>query len=435
MDKDNLIKILNLWNYWDKEVSNLNHRTSYENSISLFRQSREVIVLKGIRRSGKSTLLNLEIKNLLEQGINKENILFINFEEPNFINNLDISFLDFIYETYLEYLKPKGKVYIFLDEIQNIKVWEKWVLRMYEKSDVQLYVTGSSSKLLSSEFSTALSGRHLSLDIMPLSFKEFLDFNNIKYDKKMDLISNQIRIKSLFNEYLNWGGFPKILELKEDLLKKQELISYYDTIILKDIGRRYEISNIEDLRKLSFYFISNLSKLYSVNKLKNLNLGAYDTLKKYISYLKETYLLFDLQLFDFSVKKQMINLNKMYVIDTGLANAIGFKFSEDKGRLLENLVFIELKRRGKEIYYHKQKKECDFVIKEGLDIVQAIQVTKSLEDIDTKKREIAGLLDACKAYKLKTGLILTQDEEYEVEQEGVKIQVLPVWKWLLIENQ
>ncbi len=130
----------------------------------------------------------------------------------------------------------------------------------------------------------------------------------------------------------------------------------------------------------------------------------------------------------------MVNLNKLYVIDTGLANAIGFKFSEDKGRILENLVFIELKRRGKEIYYHKQKKECDFVIKEGLEIIQAIQVTKSLDDIDTKKREIEGLLDACKSYNLKTGLILTEDEEYELEQDGIKIQVLPVWKWCLLKQ-
>jgi len=431
ISQDDLIKILKLWNYWDKNPKNLKSRNYYESKIQEFRKAKEVIVLKGIRRSGKSTLLNLEIQNLLKK-VNKNNLLFINFEEPKFTNNLNLEFLDYIYETYLEFLEPTGKVYIFLDEVQNIVGWEKWVLRMYEKVNTQIYVTGSSSKLLSSEFSTALSGRHLSLNIFPLSFEEFLKFKKINIKNKFDLVSKEKKIKKLFQEYFDWGGFPRLVEFDDELIKKNELTSYYDTIILKDIAKRYEISNISDLKNLSFYLLSNISKYYSINKLKKLELGAYDTIKKYIEYLKETYLIFDLELYDKSIKKQMVNPKKIYTIDTGLANAISFKFSEDRGRILENLVFIELKRRGKEIYYHKQKKECDFVIKKGLDIVQAIQVTKTLENTETKKREIDGLLDALKTYNLKEGLILTEYEENEFESEGFKITVKPIWKWLLV---
>lgn len=430
INKLDLIKILNIWNYWDKNPSDLKSRVYYESKISQFRSAKEVIVLKGIRRSGKSTLLNIEICNLLKT-VDKNNILFINFEEPKFTNNLNLEFLDYLYETYLEFLEPLGKVYIFLDEIQNIGMWEKWVLRMYEKENVQIYVTGSSSKLLSSEFSTALSGRHLSLDVYPLSFQEFLSFNEFSVDTKFDLISNERILKRLFKEYFNWGGFPKLTELHNDLLKKNELISYYDTIILKDIVKRHDVSNISDLKNLSFYLLSNISKFYSINSLKNLKLGAYETIKKYLDYLKETYLLFDLELYDKSVKKQLVNPKKIYTMDIGFANAISFKFSEDKGRLLENLVFIELKRSGDEIYYHKGKYECDFVIKLGLDIVQAIQVTENMDDEVTKKREFNGLFDAMDTYGLKEGLILTSDTEGEELVEGKKIMIKPIWKWLL----
>jgi hypothetical protein len=433
LKKEDLISILKFWNFWKNEPKNIKSRSFYEKQIENLRKTKEVIVLKGIRRCGKSTLLNLEIKNLLTK-VSPENILFINFEEPKFSQDLSLDFLDYIYETYLEYLEPKGKIYLFLDEIQNIPSWEKWVLRMYEKTDMQIYVTGSSSKLLSSEFSTALSGRHLSIEVYPLSFKEYLSFKGINLSKKADLVFNKIKIKHEFQNFLIWGGFPKVLAQESDLNKKNELIAYYETIILKDISKRYNISNLSDLKNLSFYLMSNIAKFYSVNNLKNLNLGAYDTIKKYLDYLKETYLIFDLDLFDYSVKKQLVNPKKIYSIDTGFINAISFKFSEDIGRILENLVFIELKRRGKEIYYHKEKFECDFLVKEGLDIDQVIQVTKSLNDEEAKKREFKGLLEAIKKYNLKEGLILTEDEEGVEIVDELKVKIIPIWKWLLIEN-
>ena len=253
---EQLIEILRMWNYWDEDSRiDLFSRDLYEKNIKNLRETKEVIVLKGVRRSGKSSLMYLEIQDLIQNGVKRENILFVNFEEPQFMNELEVSLLDAIYEAYLEVLEPKGKLYIFLDEVQNIYGWEKWVLRMYEKTNVQLYVTGSSSKLLSSEFSTALSGRHLSIEVYPLSFKEFLGFKNINTKSKKNIVFNKSLIKKGFKEYLSWGGFPKVLEIESELYKKNELISYYDTIILKDIAKRYEISNISELRELSFYLL------------------------------------------------------------------------------------------------------------------------------------------------------------------------------------
>lgn len=432
LSSHNIIEALNVWNFWNGRVEHFVYRNVYLKKIDLFKSSKEIIVLKGIRRSGKSSLLYLEIESLIKSGVSTENILFVNFEEPKFSNYLDVSLLDAVYESYLEFLNPKGQIYIFLDEVQVVDGWEKWVLKMYgTHKNVQLYVTGSSSKLLSSEFSTALSGRHLSVDVYPLSFREFLVFKEIIVTKKLDIISKNLEIKKAFSEYLKWGGFPKISTLEKELVKKSELISYYDTIILKDIAQRHSLSYSSDLKKLSLYLLSNVSKLYSINKLKNLNLGAYDTIKKYIEFLKETYVIFDVELYDVSLKKQLINPKKIYCIDTGLLQAVSFRFSEDYGRLLENCVYIELKRRGLEVYYHRQKKECDFVIKGGNSIVSAIQVSASLEDEDTRKREIEGLLDACRTYNLKEGLILTKEEEEEYFIEGVKISIVPVYKWLL----
>jgi uncharacterized protein len=431
--KEELINILKTWNYWENIPENFKPRKEYENKISILKNAKEVIVLKGIRRSGKSSLLNLEIKNLLEK-VNKENILFINFEDPRFMNYLNVEFLDHIYSTYIEFFEPKGKKYIFLDEIQNISGWEKWVLRMYEKENTQIYVTGSSSKLLSSEFSTALSGRHLSIEVYPLSFAEFLGFKGININSKKDLALKKTEIIKEFNKYFIEGGFPKLVEIKNKLSKKSELISYYETIILKDIAKRYEISHISDLKKLSFYLLSNITKFYSINNLNKIGLGAYDTIKKYIEYLKEVYLLFDLELYDASVKKQLVNPKKIYAIDLGLINAVSFKFSDDKGRILENMIFIELKRKGKEVYYFKDKNECDFIIKEGLNIVEAIQVTLSLDE-SNKKREINGLVEVMDKFNLKKGLILTLDDEYEevIKQKDKKFRIIvkPAYKWLL----
>ena len=191
------------------------------------------------------------------------------------------------------------------------------------------------------------------------------------------------------------------------------------------------IRNNTDIYNLLYYLITNASKEFSLNTLSKITQLSVDTVKEYIEYATFSYLLFIVNKYDYSLKKQLVNPKKIYCIDTGLANSISFKFSEDKGRLLENLVFIELKRRGKEIFYHKGKKECDFVIREGLDIVEAIQVTTSLEDYETRKREISGLKDALKTYNLKEGLILTEDEEEVIEEDGFKIMVKPIWKFML----
>ncbi|MFT4244387.1 MAG: ATP-binding protein [Candidatus Woesearchaeota archaeon] len=400
-----------------------------------FPQTQKIVTLIGSRRVGKSYILFNKMNELKSQGM-QDKILYINFEDER-LYSIKLEQLQLIIDSYFE-LFPHNlhkEIFIFFDEIQNIPNWELFIRRLYDSKKYTLFLTGSSSKLLSKEIATSLRGRTLSFTIFPLSFKEFLNFKGVELDRNYLYSDSVYSIKNYFNEYIRFGGFPEILE--EDL-KFEVLQSYLDLTIYKDLIERYKIRNITLLKSLLFFLLSNVSKEFSINSyynsIKNELSVSRETIMEYNSYLEDINVIHFLYKFDFSLKKQHSSLRKVYSLDTGISNSVSFKFSEDRGRLLENIVFIELKRRRLEVYYHKEKKECDFIIKDGLNINQAIQVTTSLEDIDTRKRELAGLVDACRTYNLKRGLILTQDEEYELEEEGVSIQVLPLWKWLLLEQ-
>jgi len=389
------------------------------------KKSDLIVIITGIRRCGKSYLLNSFKNN------QKEKDYYINFDDDR-LNNFTIDDFEKLYEVFIELFDLESTFYF--DEIQNIKGWEKFVRRLNDYSN-KIYITGSNANLLSKELGTHLTGRYISLELYPISFKEFLDYNKYKLNKN-DFYNREksVQIKKYFNQYIKNGGFLKYLQTKD----KDFFKTLYDNILYRDIISRYNISYEKSIKDIFYYLVSNISKEFSYSNLKNITtIANITTVKDYISYLENSYLLFTISLYDVSLKKQLINPKKAYVIDSGFANAISFKFSEDIGRILENIVFIELKRQEREIYYHKNsknKKECDFVIKEGLDIIKAIQVTKSLEDINTRKREITGLVDACKTYKLKTGLILTEDEEENIEEDGIKIQILPIWKWFLTKD-
>ncbi len=430
MDKNKLFGILNDWNYWDKPVPDFFARDEYQEKINKYLSSNEVIVLKGIRRSGKSTLLINHIRHLNGMGVDKKEVLFVNFEDPRFDGELNSELLEQIFEVYKEFVNNETKPHIFLDEVQHVAQWEKWVLTGYELKRAQFYVTGSSSKLLSREFGTALSGRFLAITVFPLSFGEYILFKAQPAPDKVSLITQKMVYKIAFNEYLKGGGFPKACSLDEDL-RRQEIIMYYETIILKDIVARYNLKNYDSVKKVALYLLSNIGKPFNLNKIRVSLTLSYDLADKYFEYLKDTFLLFEVFQYDHSLNRQFANRRKVYCIDNGILTNTSFRISEDYGRYLENLVFIELLRKGHEVYFHHGKKECDFITKKGLNISQAIQVCRTLQDEETQKRELEGLKEALETYGLNEGIILTEDEEYEITSEGRQIIVKPVWKWLL----
>ncbi|MCK5025069.1 MAG: ATP-binding protein [Nanoarchaeota archaeon] len=395
-------------------------------------ESNKIITIIGVRRSGKTYYLYQTISELLKK-TKKENIVYINFEDERL--NLKEEDLSLILEAYYElYPDYSNKLYFFFDEIQNVEGWERFVRRIYDTVTKNIFITGSSSKLLSKEIATSLRGRSITYDMYPLSFKEYLRFNNTDY-KDIYSTRGKARINNLFNKYLMQGGFPEVINYDEEL-RNRILQSYLNVMIYRDLIERYNIRNTYILKLLIKKGISNTAKTFSINKyyneLKSQGIKiSKDSLYEFADYIEDCFMLFNLHIYVNSIIKQNLGEKKLYCIDNGLINAVSFKFSDDRGRLLENLVFLELKRREKELYYHKEKQECDFVVLDKMTVVEAIQVTESLDNAKTRKREISGLIDAMKTYKLKKGLIVTANQFEDIKEDGYDIKIRPAWLWLL----
>jgi len=283
LSKNQLFEILSDWNYWDKDFPQTFDREHYEKKLTHFSESDEVIVIKGIRRCGKSTLLINEMKRLVASGINIERLLFVNFEDARLIGHLGLELLGLIKDVYMEFVNPQGKPFLFFDEVQNIEYWEKWVNTEYELKKSYIYVTGSNSSMLSSEIGTALSGRYVSVDMYPLGFEEFLLFKDIKIKSKMELLSKKHLLNREFTNFLELGGFPKVIEYSDSSVKQRELMqTYFNSILLKDIVARFKLKNFSVLEDLSAFLLSNKVTYHSINKLKNSFSISYDMARDYL---------------------------------------------------------------------------------------------------------------------------------------------------------
>ena len=401
----------------------------------------KILVLNGFRRVGKTYIL-YGLANSLLKSNSREEVVHINFEDERI--PIKTEFLSGILPTADELFNKKIK-YLFLDELHNIPNWGKWLRRTYDNRNIRIFVSGSSSRMSEEEIPTELRGRFLEVKVFPLSFKEFLEFKKINFDLKTLEYSEDekpILLKAL-TEYLTYGGLPEIVLENED--KKLELAqSYYATVIKRDIAERYKIKNEESLKTLLKLLLD--SREYSISKTYN-NLKSLkqevgkSTVQKYISYIENSYFAFSLPIFSYKIKNQIQYPKKIYFIDNAFINAISTKFMNNFGRLYENLVAVELKRRKKESCYWKnsEKEEVDFIIKEDIKVEQLIQVCYDIADQDTKKRETKALLKASKDLKCDNLLIINRDYSGEEDAEwfGIKrkIKFIPLWKWLLEGNK
>ncbi|HHD16418.1 MAG TPA: ATP-binding protein [Euryarchaeota archaeon] len=389
-------------------------RRSLIDKVNEFRDTPFVIIISGIRRCGKSTLL---------RSLKDDESYYINFDDERFIG-LIVEDLAPIHNLLME-LFGERRVFL-LDEIQNIPGWERFVRRLQDEG-MKVFVTGSNAAMLSRELGTHLTGRNITFSLYPFSFKEYLDFKGIHAGSPERMTSKEKSLlKRAFNSYLNEGGFPEYLETGKD----EYLQSLYQNILYRDIITRYGLTSERPLKEAAFYAASNLAKEMSFNKVRKLTgLSSATTVKEYYGYMENSYLTFLVSRYDHSARKQMYYNKKIYFIDTALARLVGFRPTEDHGRMLENIVYIDLRRRGGEIFFHRGKRECDFILRKSGVISEAIQVTTDLEG--NKEREFEGLMEALELYDLDQGLILTQDQEGSMEMEGKDILVKPVWQWLL----
>ena len=408
-----------------------------QRDVSINLRTNFITAIIGPRRAGKTYLCFQEIKKLINKKISKENILYINFEDEKLLNanakDID-NLLNAFYE--LSDVNTKQKIYLFLDEIQNVKNWDVWVRRIHDMNkNIKIILTGSSSKMLSNELSTKLRGRVINVLVFPLSFKEYLNWRNINYNyKTVSFSKDRFAVKKAFLSYFSNGGYPSLI-IDKSAPQEMVLQNYFQSMIFKDVIERYDVKEIKKLQILAKLIFESIAGEISYNKLTNKlkSLGfniSKNTVINYITYFEDAYLFFQNMKYEYSLTKQLGSIKKIYCIDNGLLNAVTFKFSDNMGRLLENLVFIELKRKNKNIFYYKGKNECDFVIKEKNKIISAIQVSDHLDE-NNKKREINGLLNAMNTFDLKKGIILTRDTENKFIIGTKEINVIPIWKWLL----
>jgi len=416
MEKEALIQVVHFWHRVANEGT-LFHRNLIDN---MNLKGRTIIDVVGPRQSGKSSILKLLVRKL-------DGWLYINFEDPFFIQNNQATVLAELIDIYLEYFQPKLE-YLFLDEIQNIENWEKAVRRLHEGNRYKIFLTGSSSKLMSRELSTLITGRHYSYELMPLNFKEFLLFKGLKINSFKEFALQKTKINRYFDRYLKLGGFPKIvLENNEELLKQ-----YYLDILERDIIKRYDIRQKDILEKLGVFLLSHSAKMSSLTALGKTFAVSFEMIANYMDYFREAFLLFELPQFSFSLKTQQKALKKVYASDTGLANAVSFRFSEDKGRMLETCIFLHLRQQPAKIYYYKTRGglEVDFLVKRG-GKSELIQVCHDFIERETKQREIKALIEAMTELRLSTGQIVTKTVKDTIRIGKNTIHVLPASERLL----
>lgn len=433
MNSSKLFEILSTYNrYWAGGKIEAGIERDILSRVLRQLHSKEIIVLKGIRRCGKSTTMAQIIRQLLDNGDDPKAILRINFEEPLFAPEYSIELLEQIYRTYREKVKPEGHCWLFLDEIQNIPGWESWVRGRSETEDLKIFVTGSSARMLSREIGTKLTGRHISFEVFPLSFKEFLRFNGVAASSEAEFMDRKPLIRKLFSDYMKYGGLPEVVLKKDDDDRELLLKNYFDDILYRDIAARHQIRDVANLRNLAVYLLSNTARQTSINKLKKNFTISQDKTENYVSAILESYLLFQVQKFSFSLKSSLRAGFKIYAVDTGLRNRAAFSFSEDVGWLAENLVLCHLKRLHEEVYFQSNGGEIDFVVKEGMHLTKRIQVW--YEDPTIQKipeRELACFKNLKDGGKGAECLLLTNDLEGLVETESVQVRCVPVAKFLL----
>ena len=383
-------------------------------------QTSEILIISGIRRCGKSVLMQQMRDRLVEKDF------FFNFDDER-LANFKLDDFQKLQECFVELFGEQHTYYF--DEIQNIAGWERFVRRLYNAGN-KIIITGSNARMLSRELGTHLTGRYIQVEIYPFSFQEYLAMNEIPVNAKtLYTTTGRATMVKSFVKYMECGGFPKFLQDGS----VSYLTSLYESIIYRDILTRNGLTNEKEMLELMFYLASNATKRVTYSSLgKVVGIQHPDTIKNYLEYIQQTYLISQLFRYDPSVKKQMMSPKKIYFVDNAIIKRIGFNATENNGVFLENLVFIELKRRGWDVYYYADKKECDFIVRKGLHISDAYQVTLKMDSPQTREREIAGVREAMQAYSLSKGYILTFEGKETINfDDGTIVEVVPVWEWIL----
>jgi predicted AAA+ superfamily ATPase len=422
----------------DQEMAN---DTGVERHLKIETVQGKATVCIGVRRSGKSTFMRQIIEKLQKEGIPSTSIVHINFfdDRLHFLKEQGLSqIIDAYYQLFPE-KKNKETVYFFLDEIQTIPEWELFVERLMRTEKCQVYITGSSARMLSREIATQMRGRSLSWEMYPFSFQEFLNARGIDDIPETTRLTSKMRskVQNHFEEYWKCGGFPEVINASDSLRIKihQE---YFQTILYRDLVERHDISHPKALRDLALQLIDNTGSLYSINSLYGYLKAQEHKLQKssitqYLEWLEDGYFLFSVRLYDASLSRSNANPKKIYCIDHSMVSSISSGILINSGHLLENLVFSTIRRKTPDIFYYRTKtgKEVDFIVLIDRAEKKLVQVCETMVEEKTRKREITALLEAMPEQKLSESIIVTRNESETIESEHGTIHVIPIWKFLL----
>ncbi len=393
---------------------------------------RKAVTIIGPRRAGKTFYLLSHFTRLRKEG---KAALFLPLDDDR-LYPPSLEDLSTLIKVFYELFPNAKEGYLFLDEIQNVPNWELFVKRAVEREGFKVFLTGSSSKLLSREIASALRGRTLTFEMFPFSFREFLRAKGMELGRYLST-KEEANIKALLREYLEFGGFPEVVMIENEYLKRKVLEEYIDVMLYRDVVERYNLKNLKAVRMFLKLLVTSFAKEFSINRTANYMKGmgievSKNTLYNYLEYFSDAYIVFPLKRFSYSLKEIERSLPKIYIIDNGLINAYSLRFTDNIGRLMENAAFLELRRRNKEIFYFKTPdgREVDFVVKEGNRIMELIQVSYSIEDTSTWERELKGLVKASKELKCENLRIITWDKEGREEFKGRSVELTPLWKFL-----
>lgn len=429
-----IFRALFRWNLWGEWKIPESYPREITTSILRYSETPEIIALIGPRRAGKSTILYQIMTALRESGVEAKSILHVNLEEPEFSPFLTLSFLDKLYDLYRANVYPKGRVHIFLDEIQNIPQWERWVRARNDTEDIKIWLTGSSSSLLSRELASVLTGRNFTFPIYPLNFREVLQFKNITIPKEPRPFIQSAEIQHALMNYMEWGGFPRIVLAQDDEERIRLLKQYFDEIILKDIIQRHEIRDVLALRNIAIYLLTNTACLLSYKRLSEIFQISTDLAKAYVQYLKEAFVIHDLSIFRLKAAERARNPLKIHAGDLGLRKVVSLSTSPDAGKLLETVVhnhMMTLEPEG--LFYWKDEGEIDILTRKGIHVENLIQVAhNNLTDTRILNRELKSLQEGLKDYPKAKPYLITSAWPEGLDMEKVEgVTVLPLWYFLL----
>ncbi len=413
--------------HWSGKLKNYTHREKLKKLID-YLPLKQIITITGIRRCGKSTLTRLAINYLISSGVEPKNILFMNLEQPYFLEHKhNPSYMETIYEEYLKLMNPSGKIYVFFDEIQFFDSWQIYIKSKYESSDIKFIITGSNSSMLSNELNTLLSGRSLNIHLDTFSFGEFLDFKGIEYKSELDRVTNKIAIARAKDEYLLWGGFYEVFSIDSESAKKELLISYAKNIIYQDIIPRYGLRNSEIIERLFFYLLSNATGTLNYLSMSAIFDISDKSIKEYIRYFEDVFLLARIDRYHTKQKEQIKSSKKIYVLDNGFLQIVP-KETKNLGVSLENWVFNILNQKGKPLYYLKDTHEVDFYTDGAL-----YQVALNIDDEKTKKRETRAF-EQFAHIASKKRIVALDSSLYIDDMEVIRVEYLAIESLFFIRN-